>query len=306
MSTILLNAFGLFFIILIGFFLKKIGLVSKSDGKVLSTIIVTITLPATVIIGMNSMVITSDFITLAAIAIIMNLILVLTAKFLWRKDSYLNRVFFMYCVSGYNIGNFTLPFIQSFYPLALPYLFMFDVGNCIMIAGGSKILVESSHPDFDKKQATHLLTQTLLRSVTFMTYLIMVILRVFSVSLPTSAIDIFKLFSSANGFLSLLMIGIYLELYLPKSSLVNVLKILSWRYAFATLFAALFYFMIPFSNPLIKIVLTVLAFAPIPTFAVINSVSAGIQEEVTGFISSISILLSLGIMTVVMILIIGG
>lgn len=303
MSTILLNAFGLFLIILVGFFLKKMGLVSKSDGKVLSNIIVTITLPATVIIGMNTMAITSDFILLATIAVAMNLILVLTAKFLWRKDSYLDRVFFMYCISGYNVGNFTLPFIQSFYPLALPYLFMFDVGNCIMIAGGSKILVESSHPAFDKKQATQLLSQALLRSIPFMTYLIMVILRIFAISLPDFSIDIFQLFSTANGFLSLLMIGIYLELRLPKTAMMKVIEILSWRYAFATLFAALFYFVLPFDNPLVKIVLTVLAFAPIPTFAVINSVAAGIKEEVTGFISSVSILLSLGIMTLVMILI---
>lgn len=303
MLTILLNAFGLFLIILVGFFIKQLGLVKKADGKVLATIIVTITLPATIVIGMNSMEINQDFLVLASIAIVMNFALVLIGQLLWRKHIFLERALMMYSISGYNIGNFTLPFVQSFFPLAIPFLFMFDVGNCLMIAGGTQILVARINPNSLKKLSLSVIVKTLLGSLPFLTYLVMVGLRSLQLSLPVAVIEIIELFARGNGFLSLLMIGIYLELRLPKSERKAVGGILFWRYTLATLCALFFYFIVPFQTPLIKIVVTLVCFAPIPTFAVINSVAAGVKEEITGYLSSMSILISLVLMTLIILLI---
>lgn len=303
MLTILLNALSLLLIILAGYMLKRVGLVKKTDGFILSTIIMTLTLPATIIMGLNPMKMSPTFIELCVIAIIMNFTLVFLGKYLWKNQPQLDRILLMYCITGYNIGNFTLPFVQSFYPEAIPYLFMFDVGNCIMLAGGSKILVESSQPTYQSNQAFKRLTTTLLSSIPFLTYLFMFLLKVTNLTLPTVVITILEPFSKANGFLSLLMIGIYMELLLPKKEWLTVKKILIWRYFFAILLAGLFFFILPISNSLLKIVLTIICLAPIPTFSVINSVEAGVKEETAGFISSISIIISLILMTIVMLLI---
>ena len=48
----------------------------------------------------------------------------------------------MYGVSGYNIGNFAIPFVQSFIPQAIPILSFFDIGNSVMLAGGSNVVIE--------------------------------------------------------------------------------------------------------------------------------------------------------------------
>lgn len=40
--------------------------------------------------------------------------------------------------SGYNIGTFTLPFVQSFFPSNLiGYVCLFDTGNALMCLGGT-------------------------------------------------------------------------------------------------------------------------------------------------------------------------
>lgn len=51
MKEILLQAIGFCFVIFLGYLMKRIGLLSKADGGMLSVIIVNITLPATVKIG---------------------------------------------------------------------------------------------------------------------------------------------------------------------------------------------------------------------------------------------------------------
>lgn len=56
------------------------------------------------------------------------------------------------------------------------------------------------------------------------------------------------------------------------------------------------------SSRFLKPVLCLLVFAPIPLFGVINSVLAGMEEEAVGFVSSISFLISLPLMTLVLIL----
>ncbi|MDF0480374.1 transporter [Vagococcus sp. PNs007] len=302
MLTILINAFGLFLIIIAGFTIKRIGLVDKKDGQILSKIILNLTLPATIIIGLNPIKVTGEFLNLTGAAIFINLILVLFAKKIWKKKEEYHRILFMYCITGYNIGNFTLPFIQSFYPEASAYLFMFDVGNCIMLAGGTKMIVSSTFNENDTTTGFSTLVTTLKGSVPFITYIVMLLIRSLDLTLPLGAISILQLFSSANGFLSLLMIGIYLELVLPKKESVIVKKILFWRYSIGAILAAFIFFVIPLPNDLLRLVLTLICFAPIATFSVINSVEAGIEESVAGFISSISILISLALMTIVMML----
>ena len=303
MGAILFQAVGLFMIILLGYFLKRKGLFKKEDGTILSRIIMTITLPAAIMVGLQNVHVTTEFIFLMVTAMMMNTVLLIIASYLWRDHSTLERSFFMFSITGYNVGNFTLPFIQGFLPQAVPYLFMFDVGNSIMLGGITMLLVQKFGLRKDAAFRIENLTRTLLSSVPFVTYLMMLSLRVMNKQLPFAIMPTIELVAKANGFLSLFMIGLYLELSLPDKAHALIIKILGWRYLFSAMLATLFFFVIPIQNQLVRVVLTVLSFAPIPTFSVVNSVKIGIDEESTGFISSASILISLICMTLIMLLI---
>ncbi|OEG22336.1 transporter [Enterococcus ureilyticus] len=286
--------------IFLGYLMKRIGLLNKADGSMLSVIIVNITLPATVIVSLANVVVSETLFFLLIMGIILNVLVILIGSQVSKKRSVLEQKFQMYTMSGYNIGNFSLPFIQGFYPLAVPFLLMFDIGNSVMLTGGSTLLIDKM---VGSKEETTLkkISLSLLKSAPFTAYLIMLLLRIGQVRLPVELLGILDMMAKANGFLSMFMIGLYFELRLPKKALHLVKEVLFWRYLCGAVLALLFAFVVPLS-PLLRIVLVVLCLAPMPTFSVINSVKAGMPEETVGFTSSASILISLVLMTIVMML----
>ncbi|MGO1381680.1 MAG: AEC family transporter, partial [Lactococcus lactis] len=73
-----------------------------------------------------------------------NLFLVFLGKFIGRKATVEERGLYMFDLSGYNIGNFSIPFVSSFFPAAIPFLAMFDMGNSLMVTGTTQAIVELS------------------------------------------------------------------------------------------------------------------------------------------------------------------
>lgn len=290
----------MFLIILIGYGLKRINLLSKADGGTLSTIILNVTLPAAIIVNLADLQIQTNLLILLLAGFLLNCLMILIGAVTSKRKKTVEREFFMYSVSGYNVGNFTLPFLQSFFPVAVPLLAMFDMGNSIMLAGGSTVAIDKIVGE--KAPVTILgIVKKLLKSIPFSAYLLMLILRSGEVVLPTSLIDILKVMAEANTFLSMFMVGLYLELNLPRKSYSLVTKTLGVRYGCGLILFALFYFL-PIPHTM-KIVLCLLSVSPIPTFSVINSVKAGMSEEIVGFTSSISFIIGLFFMTLALLLI---
>ena len=126
MSSLLIHAFGLLAIIILGFFLKRVGILTKADGNTLSIVIVNVTLPAVIIVNFASMIITGGLLLFIVIALFWTIIQLFLVKIFSKKESALQQQFFLYCASGFNIGNFALPFIQSFLPAAIPFISMFE------------------------------------------------------------------------------------------------------------------------------------------------------------------------------------
>ena len=55
MRAVLLNSLGLFVIILIGYLTKRLNLLIKADGTTISKIVVNVTLPAAIIVNLQSL-----------------------------------------------------------------------------------------------------------------------------------------------------------------------------------------------------------------------------------------------------------
>ena len=296
MSTSLLQAVGFLLIIFVAYILKKAGIFKTSDGHILSKLIVNLTLPAAIIVGFNGVKVNSIFFLLILIGFLTNIILVTTAGFLGRKKEPIERGLLMFSIAGYNIGNFTLPFVQGFFSAAVPILGIFDMGNALMLSGGTVALVEGITGKKEEKFSIVRSLKRLFKSPPFTIYIVMFVLALFHLLIPEKALSIIKLFSSGNAFLSMFMIGLYLEINIDRGSLKTVAKILVTRYFFATIAACLFYFVLPFPE-LVRKVLVLIAFAPIASLSTINSIAFGAKESITGFLSSASIIISLIIMT---------
>ena len=295
MGAVLLNSLVLFFIILIGYLTKRLNLLMKADGSMISKIVVNVTLPAAIIVNLQSLEVRNQLLLLIIAGLMLNLVMIVIGHSLSRKQEQVEQEFLMYSVSGYNIGNFAIPFVQSFMPLAIPILSFFDIGNSIMLAGGSNVVIEGLNGNAEDRPSAKKVFSRLFRSVPFLCYLIMLVLRMLKIDLPEAIFQIAQPIANANTFLSMFMIGLFLELRLPKKDLELVCRVLAIKYGVGLLLTALF-MLLPLPA-MIKIVLCLVSVGPIPTFNVINSVAAGMRAEVVGFTSSLSFLISLPLMT---------
>ncbi|MDT2612540.1 AEC family transporter [Enterococcus dongliensis] len=295
MRAVLLNSLGLFVIILIGYLTKRLNLLTKADGSLISKIVVNVTLPAAIIVNLQSLVIKNQLLLLILAGVFLNLVIIIIGHWFSKRQEQVEREFLMYSVSGYNIGNFAIPFVQSFMPQAIPILSFFDIGNSIMLAGGSNVVIESISGGNEERPSIKKVLGRLGRSIPFLCYLIMLLLRVTAIDLPQAVFQLVQPVANANTFLSMFMIGLFLELRLPKKDLALVVRVLVIKYGSGLLLTALFMWL-PFPE-MIKIVLCLVSVGPIPTFGVINSVAAGMRAEVVGFTSSLSFLISLPLMT---------
>lgn len=300
MKEILVQALGFCFIIFLGYLMKRIGLLCKADGGTLSRIIVNITLPAVVIVSLAKIDVTGALFFLLAMGISLNVIAIVAGSLISKKRPNIEAKYQMYSMSGYNIGNFGLPFVQGFFPLAVPFLLMFDIGNSVMLTGGSTLLIDKFVGE-NEETSLKKIASSLLKSTPFTVYMLMLMLRIGAVGIPMPALAILQIIANANGFLSMFMIGLYFEIRLPKKALHLVGEVLFSRYLIGLILAAVFAFLVPLA-PLLRTSLVLICVAPMPTFSVINCVKAGMDEETVGFTSSASILISLLLMTLVMVL----
>lgn len=299
MENIFIQSSGLLAIIILGYLMKRLNLLSKKDGDRLSIIIVYLTLSAAIIVNLWHLVIHQNLLRLILLGIVWSILQIFLAFFISMKKDRIKQKLLMYCGSGFNIGNFLIPFIQSVNPSLVPFISMFDIGNSIMLTGGSPAIIErltSRQVSFSLRQ----LIVNLLKSVPFLCYLVMLIFRSTSISFPESLYIILTPIANANIFLSMFMIGLYLDLRIPFADMKSILQLYALRFGVGSLLVLIFMF-IPLNRSL-QLIFSLLAVSPIPLFGVINAVLSGIKEELVGFASSLSFIVSLFLMTLIMLI----
>ncbi|MEG0257844.1 MAG: AEC family transporter, partial [Christensenella sp.] len=114
MLEILLKAVGLICIIVLGYVLKKVGFFKPKDYVLIAKITLNVTLPAAVITSFSQSNLDFSLIWLVVIGLACNLVMVGLGYLTARKRDNTTKAFYMINMSGYNIGCFALPFIQSF------------------------------------------------------------------------------------------------------------------------------------------------------------------------------------------------
>lgn len=299
MYEIILQSISLFFMIFLGFVMKRVGILKKADGTMLARIIMNVTLPAVIIVNFMDLKINKSLLLFTVVALVWFVVQLVSTYFYSRKKDKLSKALFMYGASGFNIGNFTLPFVQSVAPLGIPLISMFDVGNNLLLSGGNKIIIDQVIGHSTKIKLKQIVLQ-LAKSVPFTCYLVMFLFRYYAIDLPDFVMTLTKPVASSNIFLSMFMIGLYLEFRLPKDSIKEVIAVLCLRYGIGFSVIGLLFFL-PLDD-LTKSMLSLLALTPIPLFSIMFAVGSGVKEEVLGFAASISFLLSLPLMTLVLLI----
>lgn len=285
MIDILIKAGGFILIIMLGFALKTKGVCTREHGSFLSTIIMNITLPCSLLSSINNLEITPILLVALACGFLGNVITNLSGYLIQKKESPMTRALSMINSSGYNIGTFTLPFVQSFFPSNLiGYVCLFDTGNALMCLGGTYSAASTVVAN-EEKQSFKTVAKKLFSSIPFCTYIILFFLSLFHIAIPTQILTV-----TANAFLAMLMIGILLEIKLDLSQIRLIKKILLNRYA-VTLGLSLFvYFILPIDLTVKKMIILCLC-SPISAVAPVFSNRLGSRSPVPSAINSLSIII---------------
>ena len=300
--TVLTKAIAFIFIIVMGYALKKKGFFAAKDFYLISRIVIRITLPCAIISNFSNLTMDNSLLFLCVIGILANLVMV-GIGFLTNIRSDGDRTAFdMINLSGYNIGNFTLPFVQSFLgPVGFAATSLFDAGNAVMCTGVTYTLASLAKGTGEKASPSNVV-RSLLSSLPFDAYVIMTILAVCKIPLPSVVISFASTVGGANAFLALLMIGIGFEIHMEKEKLNRIIRLMVIRYGVAVVFALGAFFLLPFPLP-VRQAMTIVAFGPISSVATAFTGRIGGDVELSSAVNSLSIVLSIITITLTLILV---
>lgn len=292
MGTVLLKAATFILIIAIGYEFKRRNIFSVEDSNFLGKVIINITLPAALIVSFKDVKTSNSLLIAIGFGLMLNLIMMFAAKIAARKRTGKEKALFMLTSSGYNIGNFAMPFVQSFFPSsAVAVVCMFDIGNAIM-ANGATYAFASGVAGGENRVGIKDIFKKLATSPPLVTYLTMLLIASIGIQLPEGFYNVAGVFGSGNAFLSMLMIGIIFKVNFDKEDVKIIRSILALRYIFAMVFAGIILFILPMQL-VDKQVLAVIVFSPITSVSSIYCAKCGCDDSVAGVLTSISIAISI-------------
>ena len=295
MGQVLLKASAYIFVIVLGYVLKKAGFFKSDDYKLIMKITLNLTMPCAVITNFASFDFDNSLLFVTLISLGISLVMWTMGYFFTMGKSRETRVLYTLNFPGYNIGSFTMPYVQGFLgATGVVVTCLFDAGNAVMCTGGSYAL--TSKVTGGQGQSLKATLKKLF-STPFCTYMIMLFMAICGIAIPSWILPITTTIGNANGFMAMLMIGTMFEFNPDKTFLKQAATILITRYLMAAAFAILFYFVLPFSLE-IRQVLAIVCFSPNSAMSPAFTEKLKGNHELSSFVGSVSILISLVIMTV--------
>ena len=298
MLEILTRAGSFIAIIILGYFLKKIGVFKEEDFGILSKICIRITLPAAIVTSFAGKQIDPKLLSLLLLGIGCGVVYIAAGYVLNLRRGREQQAFEMLNLPGYNIGCFTMPFAQSFLgPVGVITTSLFDSGNALICLGGAYGVAASvkDGKGFDFKR----IFKALSRSVPFVTYLLMVAMNLLQIPVPGMVVECAGIIGGANSFMAMFMIGVGFKLAGDRRQIGAIVRVVGVRYGIGALLAAVFYFLLPFDLE-VRQTLVILAFSPIGSAVPPFTAELGGDVGLSSAINSISIVTSICIYVVLL------
>ncbi|MDD6373902.1 MAG: AEC family transporter [Bifidobacteriaceae bacterium] len=310
-------------IIIVGYLFKRAGRFKDRDYRIVQRIVFGITIPCVII---NSFVGSEHdasllWITLFSFACSFIPLIIMYAV-TWRKPVE-ERAFEMLNVTGFNTGNFCLPVVQSYYgPGAVIVAVMFDIGNSATISSFMNVFTTSTlhiSPDRPLSEQAHEKGMTtlpytpptdaharrlehraklrralksLFSSVPFDIYIVMIVLMLMHIELPQWLADICAPGANANGFCSMLMVGMLMELPTCWDEVKTVSRVIGWRLVLEAICVAAAWFLLPFDVQTRKIVM-MMCLSPCTVFGTLFTDRVLGNARLAGFTLSVTAIISL-------------
>lgn len=281
-------------LIVLGYALKRAGFFGREDYRLMSRIMINITLPCTIVRAFSGFSRDPQMFLIVGISFVCSMLPPILMYLATPGVDTRLRAYRMINIGGYNIGCFSLPLIEAFFGgTGVVAACMFDVGNAVMMTGGAYALTSTLlKTGGETWESARDILMKFLRSAPFDTYLIVFLLMALNVQLPEAVYTLAQPAANANAFIAMLMIGMMFEPAGDRTKLTEAAHELAVRYAIAAVFALACYFLTPFSL-IIRQTLVVLCFAPLSSLAPIYTDRCRSDTALASFTNSVSIAVSL-------------
>lgn len=280
--------------IVMGYCLKRAGFFGKADHRLLSKIMINITLPCAIIQGFSGFVRDAELFLIVGIGFLCAFLPMLLMYMGTRGVQTRLRAYRMLNIGGYNIGCFSLPLIEAFFSsTGVVAACMFDTGNAVMMTGGSYAMTSTLlKTGGETRESAKDILLKFLRSAPFDTYMLLFAMAALNLPIPQLVFDMTRPAGQANAFIAMLMIGMMFEPAGDRTLLTEAAREIALRTAFAAASAAVCYFFTPF-DLITRQTLAVLCFAPLSSLCPIYTDRCHSDVELSSFTNSVSIAVSL-------------
>ncbi|MEM5947446.1 AEC family transporter [Spirochaetia bacterium 38H-sp] len=284
------------FVILTGYVLTRLKVLSLELGKDISRLIVNVTLPAVILNTLTTMELVGSLFFFPLICIAASVIILPFAKLFFNRLSLADRGNAYLTVIGYNIGLFAYPLIEGLYGKdGLAGVAMFDVGNAFVAFGLLYLVARHFSPQEDKKITPVRILKALLYSIPFMSYVIGLSLNIAGLSFPSIIGDAIALIARANNALVLLVLGMTLRFTFPKKTAKVFARALAVRYGLGLVLGFAAFFLLPFDIFYRRILLIGLLL-PAPLVIIPYAAENELDMEFAGTYANASVVISFAIM----------
>ena len=284
-------------LIVLGYALKRAGFFGREDYRLMSRIMINITLPCTIVRAFSGFSRDPQMFLIVGISFVCSMLPPILMYLATPGVDTRLRAYRMINIGGYNIGCFSLPLIEAFFgSTGVVAACMFDVGNAVMMTGGAYALTSTLlKTGGETRESARDILMKFLRSAPFDTYLIVFLLMALNVQLPEAVYTLAQPAANANAFIAMLMIGMMFEPAGDRTKLTEAARELAVRYAIAAVFALACYVLTPF-DLVIRQTLAVLCFGPLSSLAPIYTDRCHSDTALASFTNSVSIAVSLVLM----------
>ena len=326
--SVIIQPATLLLIILIGYLFKHAGLFRDRDYRIIQKAEFDLILPGAIMYSFATNAHPLSFLWISLFGLSASLIPTLLIFLITWHKPVADRAFLMLNGSGFNIGCFCFPLLQSLIgPAALVPAAMFDVGNSVMVAAGTNVMTQGllhidpgktlgqqqstnapvvHSPRSNDKDARKLRRRAMRRRVihgflgspAFDSYMLMLILMVFNLHLPQWVALVAQPFSAANAFCAMLMVGMLTEPPDCANDVRDLAEVIAWRLPCAAAFAVAAWFLLPF-DATIREAVVLCCFAPTAVFSTMFTDKVLGNAKLAGFTLSVTAVLATVLMTVI-------
>ena len=138
MESVLVKVVSFIAVIVVGYLLKRVGFFRSEDFRLIAGLVLKVTLPCAIISNFTRIDVDAALFVLVLLGLGCNLVTVAAGWLASKRGDSAEQAFNIINFSGYNVGCFALPFLQSFVsPMGVVAACIWDTGNSIMCTGAT-------------------------------------------------------------------------------------------------------------------------------------------------------------------------